>query len=256
MTDETSSHTELVQKQVSSPGEALALSGWLLALVISAALGWLGLHYCPIRYHIPEKLANVSPNSPKHLQDELRAEEQKLRWKNAVTQFGFASTWMAMPALAVALMRRRSIGIGVLGIPLSLGSGFLGGWVGVALQKVLRAPGALSFVGEDSREVFADVLLFGSVTLCWVVPFACLAWVAYDRQRWQRLGAIVVAGVLTAVLAPIVVSVALSGESTDAFPLLDSKITLVWLATLIVAIFLLNLRVGTSKAQIASLGSQ
>ncbi len=256
MTDEVSSHAEVVQKQVSPPGEALAMSWWLLALVVGAAVGWVGLHYCPIRYRIPEKLANVSPNSPKHLQDELRAEEQKLRWKNAVTQFGFATTWMAIPALGIALMRRRSIGIGVLGVPVSFGSGFLGGWVGVALQKILRAPGALSFVGEESREVFADVLLFGSVTLCWVVPFACLAWVAYDHQRWQRLGAVVVAGVLTAVVAPIVVSVALSGESTDAFPLLDSKITLVWLATLIVAIFLLNLRVGPAKAQNASLGSQ
>lgn len=81
---------------VSTPIVSMSRGRWIVAILATGIIAWLGFSFPPKVWRIPDELANVGALSPKADQDKLAVVNNENMWSNTLLKFGLAGSALGL----------------------------------------------------------------------------------------------------------------------------------------------------------------
>ena len=189
----------------------------------------------------------VTGFSSKELQEELSVAKVDKRFRNSVTKFAVLGGCFGLSSLLFFVKRPAMVLVCVV---TGLISGGLAGTVGYYLFGYIERGGAIPGVDVGSTPLVLDMILLTVGSCALAVPAGLVFSLARPKNQTWDPKMLFVAGIVSGVSIPIVMSIVFPDVRSDVFPPKGFELTTVWLcvigALLIASPFLPKRKVKTA----------
>lgn len=224
---------------------------WPLALFVAASLAVIAMNYTPRPYAIAQKWLDVGPTSSMELQREAVVQIRYVHWQNSLVAFAVAGACLGLASLF--MVRWQNTGRAVLSVIgcVAVGGvcGILAIVVGFALSEQFMTGGFLSSLAADEESMVPDLLIWMAMSVLLALPAGLALLLAGEPLFSQKVVAVPLAGVLTGLLLPIIVSLVLPAEKTSIVPPQGLLVTSMWMGTLAIFLLLFTTFTGSRAAK-------
>jgi hypothetical protein len=208
------------------------VSAFAFAMVIAIVAGVLAYSYPPMVWKIPDDLINVGPLSSAKDQARLAEVTESNLWRNTLMKFSMAGLGIGTCGLVLHLSQiAKRIPVILVVLIVGLLSGFLAGAVGLYVRKFLNTDPAIPLLPESSRGLFSDIAVFLVLNVLLIVPVLVLLRLQKDSLDRTRGNAMLLAGLLSALLTTMVGAMMVH-VSTSEFPPFNMFFIIAWFAAI------------------------
>lgn len=233
MSVETLGATAASDPERSSP-VTLGKRPLIAAVFIAGFLGWLAYSYPPKTWYVPNSMSHIGPLSSASDQAILAANEKGNLWKNSLLKFTLAGLAIGFSGLILhgTQLSRRWVTVIVV-LVCGVVSGALAGSLGLIVRQYLDREYPIPLIGQGSRALAADVIVFALTSTLLLGPIAVLLLLQNDKADRQKASAVPLAGILSGLIVPLVSALALSGyTNTSLFPPAGAGLQAIWFGTM------------------------
>lgn len=204
------------------------------AILVASLLGWLGYSYPPVAWHVPDSMLHIGALSSASDQAKLAAVEKANLWKNTILKFTLAGLGIGLCGL---VLHARALGhrwlTGLLTLVSGPLSGAMAGVIGLMIRQYLDRDYPIPLINDASRPLFADIVVFSVISAFLMAPIAVLLLCQPVKTDRHKAFAVLLAGVLTGLVVPLLGALMLSGyTNTSIFPPAGTGLTAIWFATM------------------------
>ncbi len=246
------------EETTSTANQSMDTRHWVIAMLISGLVAWVGYTYPPVTWRVPDQYADVGPLSSQEEQAEVAAIENANHWKNSILKFSIAGLGLGVFALVHDI---RHLGKRWWAVLVTLMAGLLGGLlaavVGMVVRRYFNQGYSIPLIGESIRPLVCDSLVLSIVSLLLVVPVSVFLCIQPVRSVRQKATVVPLAGVLTGVLVPVLASMVFPAAATNLFPPSGIGFTALWFVVLVGVTLTVVLFAGdkrTKRAAVAEAG--
>jgi hypothetical protein len=218
-----------------------------IGLGLAAIIGWCCLQFIPEFYALPERLTAGSVSNSPTLQAEASALNAVNERKNAMVSLGFvAAAFGVLPLVCClnGLTRRVAIGLPV-GVATGIGCGVIAALAAFAIRDLWTADAAE--LPDLQPSMYADISIVAVQSLFVAAPASLVFLLSKTTQKIQKSVSVVLAGLVTGLLLPVVGSIVFPRVKNDTIPPQDTLLSLTWLIALAVLIFLFTTMTNEKK---------
>ncbi len=209
----------------SSSTEHLRFATWLLGIAFCSVLGWVAYNFLP-EWELPEKLKDVTVFSSKELQEELGVAKTDKRFRNSMTKFALLGGCFGLPSVFFLVKRPAMI---LVCVAIGLASGALAGTIGYYLFVYIERGGSIPGVDFGLTPLVLDIILLTIGSWALAIPVGMVLFFARPKTQTWDPKLLFVAGIVSGVSIPILMSVAFPHIRSDVFPPKGWELTLAWL---------------------------
>ena len=219
--------SDATQVQTNSP-EHLRFASWLLGIAFCSILGWVAYNFLP-EWDLPEHLMQVTVFSSKELQKELGVAKTDNRFRNSVTKFALLGGCFGLASLFFLVKRPAMV---LVCVATGLASGAIAGTIGYYLFIYIERGGSIPVVEEGLIPLVLDSILLTIGSWALAIPAGMVLLLACPKTQTWDPKLLFVAGIVSGVSVPVVMSVAFPYIRSDVFPPKGFELTLVWLCVI------------------------
>ncbi len=218
---------------VSTPMVPLSKGRWIVAILATGIIAWLGFSFPPKVWRIPDELASVGALSPKADQDKLAVVNNENMWKNTLLKFGLAGSALGLIGFFLLGDARNGIGAAVTSLICGVIVGLAAGAIGLLSRRYLDLDHPIPMISEQARPLFCDMVVFAILSVILLIPISIqLLFQASSSERGKAYS-LPAAGILTGILVPVSGAMVLPGyTNTSVFPPAPAGLTAIWFAVL------------------------
>lgn len=229
-------------------GNALGASRWGIGILLAGLIAWGGYSFPLMSWEVPDSMAHISAMSPPSEQEKLAAVEYSNLWKNTLLRFSVAGLALGLTGLFVC--RGRNLAASVVALVSGPLAGAAAGSLSLLLRHYLDQQRSIPLIGEESRPLFCDILVFTVMTGILLLPLAILLRLQRSKSEQQKALSIPFAGLLTGLLVPVIGAVILSANTNSSvFPPTGLDITGLWFGSMICFTILMVVFMGGKPAK-------
>lgn len=247
MSDANSSQTAEESSSVTGSPTTLPTSRgrWIVAILATGIIAWLGFSFPPKVWRIPDELANVGALSPKADQDKLAVVNNENMWKNTMLKFGLAGSALGLIGFFLLGDARNGMGAAVTSLICGVIAGLAAGALGLLTRRYLDLDHPIPMISEQARPLFCDMVVFAILSVILLIPISFqLLFQASSSERGKAYS-LPAAGILTGLLVPVSGAMVLPGyTNTSQFPPAPAGLTAIWFAVLAVLTLILVVFMG------------
>lgn len=204
---------------------------FILTIIIAMVLGWVGYTYPPVRWDVPDEMKDINAMSPPADQARRAEMEHVNLWKNTLVKFGLAGLGIGIGGLIWELAMKR-LGPAIVVLFSGMVFGTIGGALGLMVRKYLDLDYPIVLISQESRPLFADIVVFTIINTFLIMPFFILLRQHPAQRAKGKANGMLVAGLLAGLITPIAASMMISLGSTSQFPPFDRMITAIWFSAI------------------------
>ncbi len=219
--------SDAIQVQSDSP-EHLRFASWLLGIAFSSILGWVICNFLP-EWDLPEHLMPVTGFSSKELQEELEVAKMEKRFRNSVTKFALLGGCFGLVSLFFLLKRPAMV---LVCVATGLASGAFAGTIGYYLFGYIERGGSIPGIDVGLTPLVLDIIFLSLGSWALAIPAGMVHFLARPKTQIWDPKLLFVAGIVSGVSIPIVMSVAFPYVRSDIFPPKGFEVTFVWLCVI------------------------
>ena len=171
----------------------------------------------------------VTGFSSKELQEELGVAKMDKRFRNSVTKFALLGGCFGLASLFFLVKRPAMV---VLCVSTGLASGAFAGTIGYYLFGYIERGGSIPGVDDGLIPLVLDSIIMTVGSWALAIPTGMVLLLARPKTQPWDPKLLFVAGLVSGVSIPIVMSVAFPGVRSDVFPPKGLQLTLVWLCVI------------------------
>jgi hypothetical protein len=227
---------------------SLPTTRWFAGLILAAILGWVATEYPPVEYTLPDRLtAGTVANSPE-LQAEANAMEMENNRKSAMMILGLIGiAFGTVPVLFCFISSPKRL---VIGIPVGIVIGAVCGVIAALLAIMAKQQfGEVDPAAIEEPSMYGDIAIFGAMSVMLAIPAATVLLIGKVAEMTQKLVALPLAGLVTALAMPIIASFLFPKIKTDSIPPAGPWFSLTWLLVLALLIGLLTSMTGGKRSK-------
>ena len=231
---------------VSTPIVPLSRGRWIVAILATSIIAWLGFSFPPKVWRVPDELANVGALSPKADQDKLAVVNNENMWMNTTLKFGLAGSAFGLIGFFLLGDARNGIGAAVTSLICGVIAGLAAGAIGLFSRRYLDLDHPIPMISEQARPLFCDMVVFAMLSVILLIPISIqLLFQASSSERGKAYS-LPAAGILTGILVPVSGAMVLPGHTnTSQFPPAPAGLTAIWFAALAVLTLILVVFMGS-----------
>ena len=219
--------SDATQVQATTP-EHLRFVPWLLGIAFCSILGWLAYNFFP-EWDLPERLSQVTVFSSKELQEELLVAKMDKRFRNSVTKFALLGGCYGLASLFFLVKRPAMV---LVCVATGLVSGAFAGTIGYNLFGYIERGGSIPGVDFGLTPIVMDTIILTIGSWALAIPAGMVLLLARPKTPTWDPKLLFVAGIVSGVSIPIVMSVLFPYVRSDAFPPKGLELTVVWLCVI------------------------
>ncbi len=230
---------------VSTPNVPTSRGRWIVAIVATGIIAWLGFSFPPKVWRIPDELANVGALSPKADQEKLAVVNNENMWNNTLLKFSLAGSAFGLIGFFLIGSARNGIGAAVTSLICGVIAGLAAGAIGLLTRRYLDLDHPIPMISDEARPLFCDMVVFAILSIVLLIPISAQLLFQSNSFDRGRAFSLPLAGILTGLIVPVTSAMILPGyTNTSQFPPAPADLTAVWFAVLTVLTLILVVYMG------------
>lgn len=229
---------------VSTPIVSMSRGRWIVAILATGIIAWLGFSFPPKVWRIPDELANVGALSPKADQDKLAVVNNENMWSNTLLKFGLAGSALGLIGFFLLGHARNGIGAAVTSLVCGVIAGLAAGTIGLLTRRYLDLGDPIPMITEQMRPLFCDTVVFAILSVLLLIPISIQLLLQGSSSERGKAYSLPASGILTGILVPVISALLLQGTNTSQFPPAPADLTAIWFAVLTVLTLILVVFMG------------